>query len=96
MCIRDRTKNDTQYLGVLQTLVEGSVFYNKRGTLLDPVTIAGDMGILKVGNKSYVLVIAGKPDADGSATFEEMKDSIEKFAKGFSRILVDILSPCGQ
>lgn len=91
-----QTKNDTQYLGVLQTLVEGSVFYNKRGTLLDPVTIAGDMGILTVGNKSYVLVIAGKPDADGSATFEEMKDSIEKFAKGFSRILVDILSPCGQ
>ncbi len=51
------TENDQILLGVMMDQLPQCVFYNKRGTLLNP-TIVSDMGMLKCGEKIWYLVIA--------------------------------------
>lgn len=82
-----QTDNDAKFLGVLQSRIPDSVLYNKRGTLTSPSIIAGDMGILTVGDKVYIIVLAGHPQSAGSITFEELQANIEDFAGILSTIL---------
>lgn len=74
------TENDEILLGVMMDQLQECVFYNKRGTLLNP-TIVSDMGILKCGERTWYLVIAGTPAVDSTATFEDIQASIEDFAR---------------
>jgi len=73
------TENDEILLGVMLDELPQCTFYNKRGTLLNP-TIVSDMGILKCGDQTWYLVIAGTPAVNSSATFEDIQQSIERFA----------------
>ena len=83
-----QTENDSQYFGVIKDGYPQIAFYNKRGLLLDP-TIVSDMGILTLSDKPYVVVVNGTPRADGSATYEDIKDAIEKFALSLRNVLMD-------
>lgn len=74
------TENDRILLGKLSENLPECQFLNKRGTLLNP-TIAADMGILRCGQKTWYLVIAGTPAAGSDVTFEEIQASIESFAE---------------
>ena len=76
------TENDEILLGVMMDQLPECVFYNKRGTLLNP-TIVSDMGMLKCGKQTWYLVIAGTPAVDSAATFEDIQASIEEFARVF-------------
>ncbi len=76
------TENDQILLGVMMDQLPQCVFYNKRGTLLNP-TIVSDMGMLKCGEKTWYLVIAGTPAVESTATFEDIQASIEEFGKVF-------------
>lgn len=82
-----QTDNDSQYFGVIKEDYPQIGFYNKRGLLLDP-TIVSDMGILTIFEKPYVVVISGIPRADGSATYEELKNAIENFALSLRNALM--------
>lgn len=73
------TENDEILLGAMLEELPQCTFYNKRGTLLNP-TIVSDMGILKCGDQTWYLVIAGTPAVNSSATFEDIQQSIESFA----------------
>ncbi len=73
------TENDKILLGAMLEDLPNCTFYNKRGTLLNP-TIVSDMGILKCGDQIWYLVIAGTPAVNSSATFEDIQQSIERFA----------------
>ena len=73
------TENDEILLGVMLDELPQCTFYNKRGTLLNP-TIVSDMGILKCGDQTWYLVIAGTPSVNSSAIFEDIQQSIERFA----------------
>lgn len=73
------TENDGILLGAMLAELPQCTFYNKRGTLLNP-TIVSDMGILKCGDHGWYLVIAGTPSVNSSATFEDIQQSIERFA----------------
>jgi len=73
------TENDEILLGAMLAELPQCTFYNKRGTLLNP-TIVSDMGILKCGDQSWYLVIAGTPSINSSATFDDIQQSIERFA----------------
>ncbi len=81
------TVNDSHYMGVLSSLVKGGIYYNKRGTLLDP-TIVGDMGIFVFNGKAYIIVLCGSTISDGSATYEQIQKSIESFAGLLSKIII--------
>lgn len=74
------TENDAILLGVMMDQLPDCTFYNKRGTLLNP-TIVSDMGILKCGDQTWYLVIAGTPAIDSKATFEDIQVSIEDLSK---------------
>lgn len=76
------TENDEILLGVMMDQLPECVFYNKRGTLLNP-TIVSDMGILKCGEQTWYLVVAGTPAVDSTTTFEDIQTSIEEFARVF-------------
>ena len=76
------TENDDILLGVMMGQLPQCVFSNKRGTLLNP-TIVSDMGILKCGEQTWYLVVAGTPAIDSTATFEDIQASIEEFAEVF-------------
>ena len=77
------TENDGILLGAMMEKLPQCVFYNKRGTLLNP-TIVSDMGILKCGEQAWYLVIAGTPAVDSTANFEDIQASIEEFGRVFS------------
>lgn len=53
--------------------------------MLSP-TIVSDMGILKCGEQSWYLVVAGTPSIDSKATFEDIQASIESFAAAFASL----------
>jgi len=74
-----QTENDSRYFGVITNDDPQIAFYNKRGLLLDP-TIVSDMGILKVSDRTLLVVISGTPKYDGSVTYEEIEKAIEEFA----------------
>jgi len=76
------TENDDILMGAMMDQLPDCVFYNKRGTLLNP-TIVSDMGILKCGEQTWYLVVAGTPAIDSTATFEDIQASIEEFGKVF-------------
>ena len=80
------TENDQILLGKFNTQLPECVFQNKRGTMLNP-TIVADMGILKCGENSWYLVVAGTPSVDSSATFEDIQASIESFAATFAGLV---------
>jgi len=85
-----QTENDQILLGVMSTQLPECVFYNKRGTLLNP-TIVSDMGILKCGDQSWYVVVAGTPAFDSSTTFEDIQSSIEEFGMIFaSHVLLQL------
>ncbi|MFZ3071573.1 MAG: serine hydrolase [Anaerolineaceae bacterium] len=77
------TENDDTDLGILNTVVEGSVFYNKRGTLIKPLIVA-DMGILEVEDEAYLLVLSGRPNEMVGSNYKKITGSIEAFAEVFS------------
>ena len=76
------TENDQILLGKFTDQLPDCMFFNKRGTMLNP-TIVADMGILKCGENSWYLVVAGTPSVDSTATFEDIQASIESFAVAF-------------
>jgi len=80
------TKNDDILLGKLLVNIPDCQFLNKRGTLLNP-TIVSDMGILRCGEQSWYLVVAGTPAAGSTRTFEEIQASIEAFALAFGEYI---------
>ena len=80
------TENDQILLGKFNTQLPECVFQNKRGTMLNP-TIVADMGILKCGENSWYLVVAGTPSVDSTATFEDIQASIESFAATFAGLV---------
>ena len=80
------TENDQILLGKFNTQLPECEFQNKRGTMLNP-TIVADMGILKCGENSWYLVVAGTPSVDSSATFEDIQASIESFAATFAGLV---------
>ena len=80
------TENDQILLGKFNTQLPACEFQNKRGTMLNP-TIVADMGILKCGENSWYLVVAGTPSVDSTATFEDIQASIESFAATFAGLV---------
>ena len=80
------TENDQILLGKFNTQLPECEFQNKRGTMLNP-TIGADMGILKCGENSWYLVVAGTPSVDSTATFEDIQASIESFAATFAGLV---------
>lgn len=80
------TENDQILLGQFNTQLPECEFQNKRGTMLNP-TIVADMGILKCGENSWYLVVAGTPSVDSTATFEDIQASIERFAAAFAGLV---------
>ena len=80
------TENDQILLGKFNTQLPECEFLDKRGTMLNP-TIVADMGILKCGENSWYLVVAGTPSVDSSATFEDIQASIESFAATFAGLV---------
>ncbi len=74
-----QTKNDSRYFGVITNDDPRITFYNKRGLLLDP-TIVSDMGVLKISDRTFVVVVSGTPKYDGSVTYEDIEKAIEEFA----------------
>jgi len=80
------TENDQILLGKFNTQLPECEFQNKRGTMLNP-TIVADMGILKCGENSWYLVVAGTPSVDSTATFEDIQASIESFAATFAGLV---------
>lgn len=85
------TENDEILLGVMMDQLPECAFYNKRGTLLNP-TIVSDMGILKCGNQTWYLVIAGTPAIDSTANFEDIQASIEDFGRIFAAYVQEQIS----
>jgi len=80
------SENDQILLGKLTDQLPDCEFLNKRGTMLGP-TIVSDMGILRCGEQSWYLVVAGTPSVDSLATFEDIQASIEAFAIAFSSLV---------
>ena len=80
------TENDQILLGNFNTQLPECEFLDKRGTMLNP-TIVADMGILKCGENSWYLVVAGTPSVDSTATFEDIQASIERFAATFAGLV---------
>ena len=80
------TENDQILLGKFNTQLPECEFQNKRGTMLNP-TIVADMGILKCGENSWYLVVAGTPSVESTATFEDIQASIESFAATFAGLV---------
>ena len=85
------SENDKILLGVMMDQLPECVFYNKRGTLLNP-TIVSDMGILKCGNQTWYLVIAGTPAIGSTANFEDIQASIEDFGRIFAAYVQEQIS----
>lgn len=77
------TENDETLLGVLSAELPECSFYNKRGTLTNPMVVA-DMGILKCPEQTWYLVIAGTPLEDSAVKYEEIQAAIENFGKTFA------------
>lgn len=80
------TENDDILLGKMLVNLPDCQFLNKRGTLLNP-TVVSDMGILRCGERSWYLVIAGTPAADSTRTFEDIQACIESFALAFGKYI---------
>ena len=80
------TENDQILLGKFNTQLPECEFLDKLGTMLNP-TIVADMGILKCGENSWYLVVAGTPSVDSTATFEDIQASIESFAATFAGLV---------
>jgi len=77
------TENDETLLGVLSAELPGCKFYNKRGTLTNPMVVA-DMGILKCPEQTWYLVIAGTPLEGSSVKYEDIQAAIENLGKTFA------------
>ncbi len=80
------TENDIILLGKFNDQLPECEFLNKRGTMLNP-TIVADMGILKCGEQSWYLVVAGTPSANSTTTFEDIQASIESFTAAFANVV---------
>ena len=78
--------NDIILLGKFNDQLPECEFLNKRGTMLNP-TIVADMGILKCGEQSWYLVVAGTPSANSTTTFEDIQASIESFTAAFANVV---------
>lgn len=81
-----RTENDSLYLGPLNEMLPGAVFYNKRGTNATP-PIVGDMGILEYQGKAWIIVLTGRPDELVGSSYAALENSISEFAKVFAELL---------
>jgi len=77
------TENDETLLGVLSAELPECTFYNKRGTLTNPMVVA-DMGILKCPEQTWYLVITGSPLDDSDVKYEDIQSAIENFGKTFA------------
>lgn len=76
--MRAETSMDAEHLGVMTAVLPGSVFYNKRGSMLSP-TIVADSGILVYEERAYIIVIIGTPAENAEANFTTIKASLESF-----------------
>jgi len=81
-----QTENDSKYLGVIPATLPGATFANKRGTMTGP-TVVADHGLLSYKGKTWIVIIAGTPDESGTATFESIAESIERFGYALSEEL---------
>ena len=77
------TENDETLLGVISAELPECRFYNKRGTLTNPMVVA-DMGILKCPEQTWYLVIVGNPLEGSAVKYEEIQAAIENFGKTFA------------
>ena len=84
------TENDETLLGVMLDSLSDCSFYNKRGTMTDPMVVS-DMGILACGDNAWYLVIAGTPAADSSVNYEDIQASIEQFGRDFALYLNQVI-----
>ncbi len=81
-----QTENDSKYLGVIPATLPGASFANKRGTMTGP-TVVADHGLLSYQGKTWIVIIAGTPDENGTATFETIAESIERFGHALAEEL---------
>ncbi len=88
----EQTENDSKYLGVLTHLLPGSTFANKRGTMGNP-TIVADHGLLAYQGKTYLIIIAGTPNANDTANLETIGASIERFAEVLAGEIKGLINP---
>ncbi len=77
------TENDETLLGVLSAELPECTFYNKRGTLTNPMVVA-DMGILNCPEQTWYLLIAGTPLEGSSVKYEDIQAAIENFGMTFA------------
>ena len=77
------TENDTMYLGQLTQALTGANYYNKRGTLFNPL-ILGDMGILTYNNTAYIIVLCGHLEKSKGPNYADIERSMKEFAIVFA------------
>ncbi len=63
---------------VIPGTLSGATFANKRGTT-GLTSVVADHGLLSYKGKTWIVIIAGTPDENGTATFESIAASIERF-----------------
>jgi len=81
-----QTENDQTLLGKTTQDLAGAVFYNKRGTIPEPV-IVGDMGILEYQGKAYIIVLCGHPDDIIGSNYIKISESIERFSLALADLI---------
>ncbi|MBN2045184.1 MAG: serine hydrolase [Anaerolineales bacterium] len=76
------TSGDETRLGVIRgRMPEGGHFFSKRGSLVNGGIIVGEVAILELGSKVYVVSIFGYPgDGDDPPTYDELEQAIEDAA----------------
>ena len=76
------TAGDNTRIGVIRDeLPEGSHFYSKRGSLVTGRVVVGEVAILDVGERAYIISIFGSPESgETTPSYEEIEEAIEDAA----------------
>ncbi|NLE83376.1 MAG: serine hydrolase [Chloroflexi bacterium] len=86
-------ENEERHLSTLKEVLPECDFYNKSGTMGIPMTtptVISETGVLKCGEQSWYIVIAGTP-ADPLVALEDIQASIEQFGLVFGNYLRQVI-----
>ena len=81
------TENDDQRTGVLKEDFPEAKIYNKRGTLTDQFLVIGDVAIIEVNEKVYLVMIVGSQDKSLSVNNADLANTIEDIVRDFGAYL---------
>ena len=81
------TENDDQRTGVLKENFPEAKIYNKRGTLTDQFLVIGDVAIIEVNEKIYLVMIVGSQDKSLSVNNADLANTIENIVRDFGTYL---------